>query len=362
MSLNMLEPRKDEITGYTNAMISNTGVMLTTAYAMHSLNSSSAFTNVSTHNNYYFFIFNTQTTSLYISITTYTIFSSFIVTHTLSSLSVAILFLLIHSPSLYPSILFFAAFIMSHQQHPLFTCWVEFSNKKDELTFENTANYNRLIHVIRGSKQLAVGDGSIDLFSDAAKTIQLDVETPVDRNLQRIYVATTQPQQDKLLTINTFSGHIPQHLQSPSLHAYLTLFKAIHHHQKQYQPELYYPSLINHHRLSLSPKKKSFAFSDITQAKWESIIDFTGINFKEEVIRVSPDKLQQEEIEPFVWNPNLNEVDQMGPALQWLKTNIPLPASLETPLISSIWTEGYTRLCSRSSRDQTLSDSAVLGL
>ncbi|EFA84172.1 hypothetical protein PPL_03246 [Heterostelium album PN500] len=85
---------------------------------------------------------------------------------------------------------------MSQQQHPLFTCWVEFSNKKDELTFENTANYNRLIPVIRGSKQLAVGDGSIDLFSDAAKTIQLDVETPVDRNLQRIYVATTQPQQE----------------------------------------------------------------------------------------------------------------------------------------------------------------------
>ncbi|EFA82363.1 FNIP repeat-containing protein [Heterostelium album PN500] len=93
-------------------------------------------------------------------------------------------------------ILFFAAFIMSQQQHPPFTCWVEFSNKKDELTFENTANYNRLIPVIRGSKQLAVGDGSIDLFSDAAKTIQLDVETPVDRNLQRIYVATTQPQQE----------------------------------------------------------------------------------------------------------------------------------------------------------------------
>ncbi|EFA79810.1 hypothetical protein PPL_06629 [Heterostelium album PN500] len=84
---------------------------------------------------------------------------------------------------------------MSQQQHPPFTCWVEFCNKKDELTFENTANYNRLIPVIRGSKQLAVGDGSIDLFSDAAKTIQLDVETPVDRNLQRIYVATTQPQQ-----------------------------------------------------------------------------------------------------------------------------------------------------------------------
>ncbi|EFA82386.1 hypothetical protein PPL_04811 [Heterostelium album PN500] len=85
---------------------------------------------------------------------------------------------------------------MSQQQHPPFTCWVEFSNKKDELTFENTANYNRLIPVIRGSKQLAVGDGSIDLFSDAAKTIQLDVETPVDRNLQRIYVATTQPLQE----------------------------------------------------------------------------------------------------------------------------------------------------------------------
>ncbi|EFA83093.1 hypothetical protein PPL_03883 [Heterostelium album PN500] len=84
---------------------------------------------------------------------------------------------------------------MSQQQHPPFTCWVEFSNKKDKLTFENTANYNRLIPVIRGSKQLSVGYGSIDLFSDAAKTIQLDVETPVDRNLQRIYVATTQPQQ-----------------------------------------------------------------------------------------------------------------------------------------------------------------------
>ncbi|EFA80400.1 hypothetical protein PPL_07234 [Heterostelium album PN500] len=115
-------------------------------------------------------------------------------------------------------------------------------------------------------------------------------------------------------------------------------------------------------KLSLIPKKKSVAFSDMTQAKWETIIDFTGIDFKEEVIHVSPDKLQQEAIQPFVWNPNLNKVDQMEPALQWLKTNFPLPASLETPLVSSICTEGYTRLCSCSSRDQTLSDSAVLGL
>ncbi|EFA76598.1 hypothetical protein PPL_09964 [Heterostelium album PN500] len=86
---------------------------------------------------------------------------------------------------------------------------------------------------------------------------------------------------------------------------------------------------LNDIKLSLTPKKKSVAFSDMTQAKWESIIDFTGIDFKEEVIRVSPDKLQQEAIEPFARNPNLNEVDQMEPALQWLKTNIPLPASLE---------------------------------
>ncbi|EFA82394.1 hypothetical protein PPL_04819 [Heterostelium album PN500] len=101
------------------------------------------------------------------------------------------------------------------QQHPPFTCWVEFSNKKDELTFENTANYNRLIHVIRGSKQLAVGDGSIDLFSDAAKTIQLDVETPVDRNLQRIYVATTQPQQGIPPTLSNISEHLQKTYGDP---------------------------------------------------------------------------------------------------------------------------------------------------
>ncbi|EFA75064.1 hypothetical protein PPL_11682 [Heterostelium album PN500] len=99
---------------------------------------------------------------------------------------------------------------MSQQQHPPFTCWIEFSNKKDKLTFENTANYNRLIPVIRGSKQLAVGDGSIDLFSDAAKTIQLDVETPVDRNLQRIYVATTQPQQDRITKFSVNGAILPQ--------------------------------------------------------------------------------------------------------------------------------------------------------
>ncbi|EGG14621.1 hypothetical protein DFA_10879 [Cavenderia fasciculata] len=74
-----------------------------------------------------------------------------------------------------------------------FTCWVELSNNKDELTFNDITNYNRLIPTIRASKQLATGDNPIHLFSDQARTIQLDPEIAVNTTLTRIYIST-QPQ------------------------------------------------------------------------------------------------------------------------------------------------------------------------
>ncbi|EFA81834.1 hypothetical protein PPL_05066 [Heterostelium album PN500] len=91
---------------------------------------------------------------------------------------------------------------------PPFQCWIHFNSDKDELTFRDITNYNRLIPLIRESKQLGLGDGPIYLYANKELTEFLDPEHPVNTTTNHIYLrqvpaSSSSNQQNNIINLKS---------------------------------------------------------------------------------------------------------------------------------------------------------------